>query len=104
MTTTSETRQIDYMVEANEIMANYPEVDSFKDRRPIVIYYAAHQKCQACGAGIDQPCISLSISVNKRGRENRWPHSVRIDWKLMVEGLRKKGYHRSGEEEKEEER
>lgn len=70
---------------------------SFDDerRRRWIIWGAKHQNCPTCLVNMGEPCLNLTDVKNKmvyKPRVNRTPHTDRIDWDRIYQGLVQRGW------------
>lgn len=55
--------------------------------------------CNECKAEPGKPCVSLADLRNRDSwrqlnpKPNKWPHSGRIDWNRVLNGLKQRGYY-----------
>lgn len=71
---------------------------NYEQRIEWFVYGARDYVCPKCKQPPNQPCINMTVKGKiERGAQipqttTRWPHAERIDWALVVRGLRKRGY------------
>lgn len=58
------------------------------------IWAARDRHCSECGAVPYNPCLNLT-DVKKKvvlPKLNKWPHSSRVDWSLLMDQFKKRGW------------
>ena len=76
---------------SNTLMAGFTD----ELRRRSVIWAAKDHECPKCGAPAYTPCKNLNGVKNlglDAAKDNRWPHSERVDYKRLELELRRRGY------------
>lgn len=59
-----------------------------------VIWAARDQVCPECKARPNRPCLHLGDIKKKisEPKQNKWPHSSRVNWAKLMDALRSRGY------------
>jgi hypothetical protein len=77
---------------------------SYSRRLEWEIYGSRHQPCPTCFSPPHQSCLNMSdVKYNstrpttgkRQVRQNKRPHDSRIDWLIILQGLKKRGYYRA---------
>lgn len=79
----------------NTIMLNH-KFDRERMRR-WTIWAARWRECPRCSRPAYSPCANLVDRKNDKvpggmERDTRWPHTERVDYDLLVKGLKYRGY------------
>lgn len=60
--------------------------------RLATIWASKWTRCSKCSSPIGKPCMNLNERARGRVKETLHPHKERIDWEMLVENLKARGY------------
>lgn len=63
-------------------------------RQEVLVWAAIFEPCVACGADPGEPCLNLlDLTYNRKPpRTVKWPHDQRINWWMLFDTLKKRGF------------
>lgn len=78
-----------HKADAHALMRSF----NYEKRRLALIWAAKWTSCKKCNANRGEPCINLNKRAQGKEEPTVNPHDERIDWELLLEKLKAKGYH-----------